>query len=75
MKEPLIKDDGWNTDHGGIDDLIDRLNKCAELKYELENCVVGSYYSESQMENGADLKEAVLCLAQILKETAEGIKE
>jgi hypothetical protein len=70
----LIKDDGWNTDHVGIEDLIDQLNKCAELKYELENCIVGSYYEE-QMENGADLKEAVLCLAMILKETAEGIKE
>ena len=70
----LIKDDGWNTDHVGIEDLIDQLIKCAELKYELENCIVGSYYEE-QMENGADLKEAVLCLAMILKETAEGIKE
>lgn len=71
----LIKNDGWNTKHDGIDDLINKLNKCAELKYELENCVVGSYYSEYEMENGADLKEAVLCLAQILKWTAEGIKE
>lgn len=75
MKLKLIKDDGWNTEHEGIENLLYMLDRCAELRYELKNCVVGSYYSESQLDNGADLKEEVLCIAQQIKDTAEGIKE
>jgi hypothetical protein len=67
-------DDGWNEEHEGIEALIDVLDTCAEMQYELKCCIRGSYYSESEMQDGDDLREAVLCLAQSLKDSAEELK-
>tara|TARA_R110000824_G_scaffold185551_5_gene366513 strand:- start:8 stop:277 length:270 start_codon:yes stop_codon:yes gene_type:complete len=64
----------WNREHPELMDLIFKLEICNELKYELRNCRVGSYFCESILESEADLKEAVLCIAVQLTEIAERIK-
>ena len=67
-------DDGWNEEHEGIEALIMVLDSCGEMRHELKCCIRGSYYSESEMQDGDDLREAVLCLAQTLKDSAEELK-
>ena len=43
MGKYLIDNDGWNEEHLDETGVTDFLEKCDAIKYELNNCVRGSY--------------------------------
>ena len=62
MSKYLIKNDGWNEEHLDETGVTDFLEKCDAIKYELYNCVRGSYAiggdeSEDLVRNLYDLRE------------------
>ena len=74
MAQGFYEDDGWNTNHHGIVELLDLLNLTKEMHYEIMNCIRGSYYSDYDLNNVEDLVEALLILSVKFKDVAEGIK-
>ena len=62
MNNFLIKNDGWNKEHLDDTGVTDFLEKCNAIKYELDNCVRGSYAiggdePEDLVRNLYDLRE------------------
>ena len=62
MSRYLIDDDGWNNEHLDDTGVTDFLEKCNAIKYELDNCVRGSYAiggdePEDLVRNLYDLRE------------------
>ena len=72
-KDKAIDNDGWNQNYFRDIGLTEWLVNCYRLKYEMDSCVRGSYFSnkdtgEGMLENLKSLKEE---LEEII-ETMEG---
>ena len=68
----LVRDNGWNEEQKSISELIEYLVHAANLKYELESCVVGG---STWVESPEDLADYIRDLSLNLKSVAADIED
>jgi hypothetical protein len=67
IKNPFIKDDAWDENFMVDLGIMQFLNDCSKLEYELRNCVRGAYVLE-----GGDPKDLMVYLNE-MKESLEDV--
>jgi hypothetical protein len=71
-KDKSINDDGWNNDYFSDMGLNEWLTNCYRLKYEIESCRRGSYFSDK--DTGEGMLENIKSLKEELEEIIETIE-
>jgi len=73
MSKYLTDDDGWNKEHLDETGISDFFDKCAGIKYELDNCQRGSWAIVG--DESEDLVDTLYTLKNMLEDAIFSVED